>query len=130
MNTLPYTYTDDAGDTLTITAGPGARIVVKMSIPDDDEQGVTEHVASVVGPKGEDAAHLAHVLLTVGEMGDHMVIARAQVDRLIRAEAVKVAQSMRERVAHAVAEHGEGASPSELYSIATALPLFSEGDNT
>lgn len=43
---------------------------------------------------------------------------------------MKVAQSMRERVANAVAEHGEGASPSELYSIATALPLFSEGDNT
>lgn len=91
-------------------------------------------------PVGEDAVALARAILTsAGDTGHEVISAQeikrltAERDRLRTAwESARedIAKDMRGRAAHAVAEHGESASPSELYSIVTDLPLVADSDTS
>jgi len=80
VSTLPHTWTDDADNTLTITARPGPRLVTRTTIPTEDDQDVIEHVASVTAPKGADAVEMASAVLAAAGDTGHEVARTDEID--------------------------------------------------
>lgn len=145
---LLYTYSNYNGDVISVEGD-----FITAYCGDTGGQ-----VIAMLTPLGDKAVALARAILTSAGNTGHEVISSQEIgakncpvyetpqelaqeierltnerDRLRTAwESARenIAKDMRDRAAHAVAEHGESASPSELYSIVTDLPLVADSDTS
>jgi len=128
-----HTYVDEADNTLTITDRPGPRLVTKMLLPTDDEQGAVEHVASVTAPKGPDAVEMAcAVLAAAGDTGFEVVsskeLAQLRRERSLRDSAcLEAVRAFRDLAAQEVLIDTHRA-PMAISEAIAALPLIPDGN--
>ncbi|MFL1427122.1 MULTISPECIES: hypothetical protein [unclassified Nocardiopsis] len=117
MSTLPYTYTDPSGDSITVNDELRRGLQIKETL------GETAFRAAVHVPTGPDAVALARAVLAAAGNTGCEVVAAEDMAKMRRAAMEAAATVMRERAAE-VCEGDPWAHGEDTSDKIRALPLL------